>query len=244
MIVYGTAAHGAGRRRRLTAMGIDFHKAEWLEAGDDVLLSPTISLIEQPADTVLGAHFHRQNQFQVFVEGGGSIGPSPLAPVTIHYAGAYTAYGPLAAGPDGIKYFTIRPVCESGAYPVQGARDLMVRGPKRHATSSALALRNPRELPKLREIARNDVIAHAPDGLGATVLAAGASHDLQVPWAPGASGLFMVVLAGSLLHSGGELCRWESLYASSPSELPALVAGEAGVELACLFVPPKAQAYL
>lgn len=244
MIAYGTAAHGASRRRLVSAMGIDFRKAEWMDTGADPVLSPTVSLIEQPPDTVLGAHFHRQNQFQVFVDGGGSIGSTPLAPVTIHYAGAYTAYGPLAAGPQGIKYFTIRPVCESGALAVEQAREMMVRGPKRHATSATLALPGAGQLVRMPTMVREDVIPHAVDGLGASVLTAGAASDVHVPWAAGASGLFMVVLGGSLLAGNLELCPWENLYASGPSELPGLAAGEQGVAVACLFVPAKAEAYL
>lgn len=244
MIVFGTAAHGAGRRRQLPAMGIHVHKGEWMESGDDPRLSPTISLIEQPPDTVLGVHFHRQNQFQVFVEGGGTLGPAALGPVTIHYAGAYTPYGPLIAGREGIKYFTIRPVCESGAYPVETSREHMVRGPRRHATSGALALHAPQELARLPQARRQDAIAHAPDGLGATVLAVPPGESVQVPWAPGADGVFLVVLAGSLVHAQGPLDRWESLFASTAAEIPAIRAGEQGLEVACLFVPAKAPAYL
>lgn len=244
MIVFGSAAHGAKRRRQVGAMGIHVHKGEWMESGDDPRLSPTISLIEQPAGSVLGVHFHRQNQFQVFVEGGGTIGPAPLSAVTIHYAGAYTAYGPLAAGGEGIKYFTIRPVCESGAYPVETSREHMVRGPKRHATSAALALHAPEGLARLRQAGRHDAIAHAADGLGASVLSVPPGEPVQVPWAAGADGVFLLVLAGSLAHAQGRLDRWESLFASTAAEIPALTAGSQGLELACLFVPAKAPAYL
>jgi hypothetical protein len=41
--------------------------------------------------------------------------------VVVHYAGAFTGYGPLIAGPQGITYFTLRPVCESGFIPLAQA---------------------------------------------------------------------------------------------------------------------------
>ena len=80
-----------------------------MDSGDDPTLSPTVALIEQPAGFEFMPHFHRQNQFQVFVGGSGSLGRHALAPVVVHYAGAYTGYGPLLAGPEGIQYFTLRP---------------------------------------------------------------------------------------------------------------------------------------
>lgn len=244
MLAYGTAAHAATRRRTVTAMGIPFGKAEWMETGADPLLSPTVSLIEQPPGTTLGAHFHRNNQFQFFVGGGGTIGPAALAPVTIHYAGAYTAYGPLVAGAEGIAYFTIRPVCEAGAYPVETSREHMVRGPKRHATSPPIAPLADAELAALPQATRTDVIAHAADGLGASVLAVPPGHELDVPWAAGADGMFLMVLQGEVRHGQGGMGRWESLFASTHAEIPRLEAGPAGAQVVCAFVPAKAGPYL
>ena len=95
MIVVGTRTHGQGRRRPIPVMGVTFHKSEWMECGDDPKLSPTAFLVEQPPDYALAPHFHRENQFQLFVEGSGTIGRDALGAVTVHYAGAYTGYGPL-----------------------------------------------------------------------------------------------------------------------------------------------------
>lgn len=89
---------------------VPFHKGEWMESGQDPRLSPTVFLVEQPANTTLKTHFHGENQFQVFVRGSGSIGRETISPMTVHYAGAYTGYGPLLSGPEGLFYFTIRAV--------------------------------------------------------------------------------------------------------------------------------------
>jgi hypothetical protein len=120
----------------------------------------------------------------------------------------------------------------------------MVRGPRRHATSAGLKLHAPEELARLRQVKRHDAIAHAPDGLGATVLSVPPGAPVQVPWVPGADGVFLVVLAGSLAHAQGRLDRWESLFASTAAEIPPLAAGDHGLEVACLFVPAKDPAYL
>lgn len=129
MIVLGTQAHGATKRRPITVMEATFYKGEWMESGDDPTLSPTAFLIEQPPNYTLLPHFHRQNQFQLFVEGSGSIGRAALGAVTVHYAGAYTGYGPLLSGADGIKYFTIRAVLESGFTAVAEAKEKWCAAP-------------------------------------------------------------------------------------------------------------------
>lgn len=243
MIVIGTREHGSRRRRPVPVMKDTFHKSEWMEAGDDPVLSPTVFLVEQPPDTVLVPHFHRQNQFQLFVAGGGTIGRNPLGPVTIHYAGAYTGYGPLVSGPQGVTYFTIRPVCESGFVPVEGAGDRMIRGPKRHAQAGPIVTLGAAELAALRQPAHDTLIAPAPDGLAAIVscLPPGAEHVSA--HVPGSQGQFVFVLAGSLLHEGRSLGLWENLFADSAGEPPVLRAGEGGAQVVALHTPPRDAAY-
>lgn len=142
MIAFGLRST-AKRTRRIQVHSPELRgvKSEWMTSGEDPSLSPTIFLVEQPAGMVLPAHCHRNNQFQLVVAGTGKIGPNKLGPVTIHYAGAYTAYGPLAAGPDGLKYFIIRSVHESGMQVVaETAQAAWPKGPRSHATSKRFAV--------------------------------------------------------------------------------------------------------
>jgi hypothetical protein len=243
MIVVGTRDHGSRRRRPIPVMQDTFHKSEWMESGDDPVLSPTVFLVEQPPGTVLVPHFHRQNQFQLFVDGAGSIGRHPLGPVTIHYAGAYTGYGPLVSGPQGITYFTIRPVCESGFVPVAEAGERMIRGPKRHAQAGPIALVGKDALAALAEPAHDTLIDPAPDGLAAiaSCLPPGTRHASEP--VPGSQGQFVFVLAGSLLHAGRELAPWEHLFADSTEAPLPLIAGAGGAQVVALHVPPRDPAY-
>ena len=48
-----------------------------------------------------GAHYHGADEFQVVVEGKGKMGRHEFTPVTVHFARAYTPYGPLFPDPDG-----------------------------------------------------------------------------------------------------------------------------------------------
>lgn len=242
MIVIGTRAHGQQRRRPIPVLDYTFHKSEWLESGDDPVLSPTSFLVEQPPNSTLVAHFHRQNQFQVFVAGGGRIGPTALGPVTVHYAGAYTGYGPLVAGDEGIRYFTIRPVCESG-YVRADDREKMRRGPKRHAVSAQVARSAPEALAALTGPRVDALIPPAPDGLGASVLQIGPEAIGTIDHLPASQGLFVVVIGGSLRHAGQTLGEWEQLFVSADTPPPALQAGPDGLQCLILHTPPLDPAY-
>ena len=112
MIHMSTRRHGDARRRAISVMGVDFYKGEWMEAGTDPARSPTISLIEQAPHSTLGTHFHRQNQFQLFVHGTGTIGPAgagtgdhPLRGRLhgLRAAGGGRRRGPLLHDPAGLR---------------------------------------------------------------------------------------------------------------------------------------------
>ena len=90
MIRFGTHELWQHTRRELMAPTGAFHKGEWMDSGDDPELSPAVFLIEMGPQLVANPHFHRNNQFQVFLKGSGSIGVHKLGPVTVHYAGAFT----------------------------------------------------------------------------------------------------------------------------------------------------------
>lgn len=242
MIVIGTRAHGQQRRRPIAVMDDTFHKSEWLESGDDPVLSPTSFLVEQPPNTTLVPHFHRQNQFQVFVAGGGHIGRAPLGPVTVHYAGAYTGYGPLVAGDEGIRYFTIRPVCESGFVRADD-RDKMRRGPKRHAVSPQVARLTPDALAGLAEARVDELIPPGPDGLGASALSIGRDGLCTIDHLPASQGLFVIVIGGSLRHAAQTLGEWEQLFVSADTVPPPLQAGPDGLQCLVLHTPPRDPAY-
>lgn len=243
MVVIGRRARGEQRRRPILVMGETFFKGEWMEAGDDPELSPTVFLVEQPPNVTLAPHFHRQNQFQLFVEGSGLIGRHPLRPVTVHYAGAYTGYGPLIAGESGIKYFTIRPVCESGFVPVSEAREKMVRGPKRHAQSEPIDVRPASDLAELPAISEAVAIPFADDGLGATVTSLPPRARLEGRHAAAGDGQFLVVIAGSLRFGDSEIGLWESVFVTRNEAFPDLRAGEGGAQAVAMHVPSKEPAY-
>ena len=241
MIAIGTRAHGATMRRQLPMMTEHFYKSEWMATGEDPTLSPTASLIEQPPNCTLESHFHRQNQFQVFVDGGGQICSHDLQSVLVHYAGAYTGYGPLVAGPQGIKYFTIRPVCESGFIPITAAREKMVRGPKRHLTVGPIDVSRPPE-----GAVDGEAFALHPfdaDGLGMGYLKLKPDTSLSFQRHPASQGVFVFVLQGQVQLAQQALGVWEMFFVSSDEPLPKCAAGAQGATVLTLHCPPKESVY-
>ena len=244
MIVTGTRAHGELRRRFLQLpSGFCYHKGEWMESGDDPLLSPTMFLVEQPAGKVLPTHWHRENQFQVVVGGGGTMGRHEIAPIMVHYAGAYSGYGPIIAGPEGVKYFTIRAVFEQGAMMAATQLDSMIRGPKRQVSSEQHQTLDEGGLAALTQARCIDLIAPAADKLAAQVwqLPSGGSALALDP--AGSSGQFLMVLSGGLRHADQVLREWETVFVSADEPAHRLQAGDAGAEVLLLQIPLKADVY-
>ncbi len=70
MIAYGLRERGTANRRLLPMPGGSYGKSEWMENGRNPDESPTVFMIEQPPDSTIPKHFHRHNQFQLFVAAG------------------------------------------------------------------------------------------------------------------------------------------------------------------------------
>lgn len=246
MIVIGEAARAAGRRIDVPIQNGSrmAGKTDWLEAGKDPSLSPNAFLVDLPPGSVLDTHFHRENQFQLFVKGEGRIGPHPIRPITVHYAGAFTGYGPLAAGPLGVTYFTIRPVYDTGAFYLPHARGEMVRGPKRALHSEPVTPLEPEALHGLRAPQLLDLIALQPDSIAARLLRL-PPHASYTDLDPdGTGGQFLVVMNGSILHGERALGPLDMIFVSADEPAFRLEAREAGAEVVLLQLPMKATAYV
>ena len=96
--------------------GYNYARTNYLGTDTSHRDTPQALLVEQSPNSVVPPHFHGIDQFQVVVNGNGMLGKHRVAPVRIHYANAYTGYGPINAGHDGIYYFTLRAQSEPGAF--------------------------------------------------------------------------------------------------------------------------------
>lgn len=239
MTSFGTWESGRNGRRSIPAADGIYYKSIWMNA-ESVQGQPTAFLLEQPPGAVLEAHFHRNNQYQVFVEGSGSIGAHAVEALTVHYAGAYTGYGPLRAGDEGLMYFTFRLQPEEGYIPVQMRKE-MRPGPKQVASSS-------RWQPDLRRVKnQGGAIVEPLIESRAGALSYGwllpASTEEALTIAPEACGVFVMVAQGSLLVADQRLGKWESCFLPASRKEHRVLAGESGACVVVLHMPEPDVAY-
>jgi hypothetical protein len=171
-------------------------------ASRDVLF-PDAYLVEQGPADVLPPHFHRADQFQVFVSGYGTFGNHPVRPPHVHYAGAFTPYGPIVAGPEGIGYMTMRKHFDTGVFEMpQALPELRAAGrAPRDMVSEQLDIAPSR--PPARELECRDVFARQPDGLAAWHYRLPAGASAVAPEPADGGGQYFLVLTGEMLAPDG-----------------------------------------
>jgi hypothetical protein len=240
--------------------GDTYYKSDWMDGRvglsdsgstpaaqqgqERVALAPSVYLVEQSPGVSLRTHFHRNNQFQLIVQGNGWIGPHPVSAVTVHYAGAYSGYGPLLAGPQSLAYFTLRTVYETGSLTMKDHASAMRRGPKRQLTSQAVPVLEPAALQGLERSRSEDLIAPQADGIAARLMTRMAGEAIMPdPAMSGSVGQFLVVLAGTVVLPDRTLGIWDSAFIGSHERTPSFAAGHGGAQVVCLHMPPRDPAY-
>ena len=191
-------------------------------------------LVEQGPDSTLPAHFHYVNQFQVVVSGSGKIGRYQVRPVTVQYSGAYTAYGPLVAGPDGLGYLVLRDAIIPGLALMPSEIAKLDR-----STTRRFFMSSPIDLGSPASDAVGETIVHGQeqDGLAASVyrLAAGARYRGRPP--ASGSGQFHVVVSGTVVCDGREYDSLCCMFSRVDEDPLLLEAGPAGAKIVFMQFP-------
>ncbi len=123
---------------------------------------PMLYLVAQDANTTIPTHFHQVTQFQVAVSGAGRLGDHALRPVTVHYTNAFTGYGPLQAGSEGLSYFTARNAFDPGLRALPEAKQELMAARQTPLGSQPLnVVAQPIELaPRIDHAAMHSLLAH------------------------------------------------------------------------------------
>jgi hypothetical protein len=219
------ASDALTRERRDT----EYYRSRGLEAyrtyyfgRDEVHDGPQGFLVEIPTPAgVITPHFHRVDQFQVFVGGGGTIGKHRIEPVTVHYSDGYTPYGPIVSGDDGIVFFNLRSGGDTGTHEMPESREQLIRRAGRALTARVALDDRP------DRAATETVLEPTEDGVAAFALRLPPGVELEAPAPDGGGGQFHVVLNGAVVHDGGELPPRSALWLD-PADPPAAYRGGAG----------------
>jgi hypothetical protein len=168
-------------------------------------LFPDAYVIEQGAGVFGPPHFHRANEFQLVMKGAGTLGRKPVRPYVVHYAGAYTPYGPIDPGPEGIGYLTLRTLYDPGARNLPEHREQLHaarRKPRAHVSEPLPvgAARTP-----AAETVCEEIFAPEPDGLAALLYRVPANASIVGPDPATGGGQYWVVLDGTMRAPDGAL---------------------------------------
>jgi hypothetical protein len=209
---------------------------------------PQVILVEIPEPaSVLRAHYHASDQFQLVIEGDGRLGHHDLTPVSLHYTNRYTGYGPIISGPRGLSYYVLRPSFDPlglGQYlhhPELREKAKRYPGRKRSFMKNAIALASPDAL-RERDVATSarlfGVDDDAPDaGTFADLvsLAPGAEYTAPDPATGGGQVLF--VLAGGACYGNRTLAPPSAIALTREERAITVAAGDEGLQALVMQYP-------
>ena len=160
-------------------------------------------IVEQDPESVLGAHFHTVDQFQVFMVGDGTLAIDPVKSITVQFVSPFTPYGPIAAGREGLSYFTLRNGWDGGAKMMpEKIHELPPRPRKfRQLLGEGMPVSND-ELAAVKELSVAPVIESTEDGVGAWLYRIPAGGSVTGPNPATGRGQHWVVVGGSLEQDG------------------------------------------
>jgi hypothetical protein len=238
-IVWRTEFIGPPPSRRTEEL-VDAKPPEYTDPKPSEVREPQAFLVEQEAGATVAPHFHYVDQFQVIVSGDGILGRHPVSPLTVHFAGAHTGYGPIIPGDNGLSYFTFRASAdETGAQYLPTASARMRKGQRRNLVAEHLPLSSPADLASRQHNAAV-VGLEAEDGLSVQLLRIAPGSSMQLPSFSLGSGVSMLVAAGEVMFDGKHYGTWSCLYARPNEISPELAAGVDGAEVLFLRYPRHA----
>ncbi len=199
--------------------------------------TPQALLVEQSPNSIIPPHFHGIDQYQVVVKGGGTLGKHRVAPVCVHYANAYSGYGPLNAEDEGIFYFTLRAQSEPGAFFFPEGRKFQKPNRRRNIAVEVDVLPDDTELAELETIEQEVVLPAEDEGLAAWNLRMGPDMTFTGPDPATGGGQYYVVMNGTLVHDGADYEKWSCIFVEPPEAGLEFQSGPRGLEVLILQYP-------
>jgi hypothetical protein len=211
------------------------HTSNYFGSKDEAS-GPHAFLVEGGPGYRIEPHFHGVNQFQVCVGGSGRLMKKALAPGVLHYADAYTPYGPIVASEQGLSFFTLREKAYAfGAHYVPGSKEEKKAPTGRNLITQA-------EVAGERSTGVRPLFEEQ-DGVGAYELRAAPNAPVPDPaQLPERGAAYIVVFTGAVTAAGKEYGERSCLFVGAGEPAPAMVAGRDGAVVGFLqFARAKEQ---
>jgi len=199
---------------------------------------PVAFLAESSPKRVLRTHYHECDQFQIIALGGGTLAKHTLAFGGIHFSRAYTPYGPITNGDQGIGFITLRAKRD----PAGGAMFI----PEKAETLKSVKNRTPwqvTEMPTFKALAGGESSSvvqfkemQDDRGLAGYAVTVSANTKVAAP-APTQVGQYIIVTKGSLLTQGQEKKGMAVIWVGGDETPFELHAGAEGLEVVVLNFP-------
>jgi hypothetical protein len=186
----------------------------------------------------LRGHFHVVDQYQVFFAGSGRVGKHEVGGrIAIHYADAFTPYGPIVASEQGVSYKTVRIEHDPGAQYMPESREKM----ERQAGLAFTIELDPDPAPPPRTEALVSVVDPLETGLAVHRARVAAGESVALPDPSDTGGQMAMVLAGSILWEGQEHPAPSDVFVAPTDAGTVLVAGPEGLDAIVLAFPRKGE---
>lgn len=199
-------------------------------------------LVRTPKNDAIKAHFHRVDQFQLFYGASGArYKATALEPgqLMVHYADAYSTYGPIHIGDNDMDYFTLRARLDRFTAYMPAGRDELVHTSRHRNIYKNLDAEFDPDRPGTETIIEPD-----HDRLAAYRIRAGRGRAVSPPSSAGSCGQYYCILNGAAQHNGQTLGP-RSLAWIGPDHAPLQLTADADVGLDMLvfqFPNPTAPA--
>ena len=177
------------------------HRTSFIESPEAG--APQAFMVQYDPNRVSRAHFHHVDQFQIVVRGEGKLGRHDVEPYSVHFARAFTPYGPLVASPQGMTFLTLRRSCDPGAQRLPESKPKLDAVPDRRPwqiTCDAAFGGNTMPQSGVRVEPMLDIKDDA--GLATYAIAMAPDTSAYAPDPSRGQGQFVVVLEGDLVHDG------------------------------------------
>jgi rubredoxin len=197
--------------------------------------SPSAFLAQYDPGDRSCTHFHQVDQFQILVQGRGEMGRHPVEPYYVHFARAFTPYGPLHADEKtGWTFMTLRTRYDPGAQRLPGALPILkaaTRTPWQVTTTAPFAApgagANLLDVSEIRD----------EQGLFVKSLTMTPGARITAPSPADGDGQFVVVVKGSMMHGGNERRALTVSFVKPDEAALQIEAGPEGLEALILNFP-------
>lgn len=191
---------------------------------------PQAYLVEQPPKATIPAHYHDTDQYQVFINGNAVFGKKPIGPLTVHFAGGHTPYGPILTQDEATHFFTLRAHWDGGGKLMPENR------PNLQAVRRVYRLARDIELESC-VTACAEVIPAEPDGLGTSVFSLRPHEQATLDLPVAGGGQYGLVLQGMVEHQGAMLAAHSCVYRYPDEDAISVTAGAEGATMLLLQFP-------